>query len=100
MYNMSASSDYSSKSKESVGVDSITEGTSANCKEAIPLIEYIDAECLLADKAHDTDEIIEYLEKRKKWHEKPKVNKELSVEELKSLLEKAHQRINELEMAL
>ena len=31
---------------------------------------------------------------------KPKVNKELSVEELKSLLEKAHQRINELEMAL
>jgi transposase len=41
----------------------ITEGTSADCKEAIPLIEGINAECLLADKAYDTDEIIEYLEK-------------------------------------
>ena len=41
----------------------ITEGTSADCKEAIELIEGIDAEALLADKAYDTDEMIEYLEK-------------------------------------
>ena len=41
----------------------ITEGTSADCKEAIPLIEGVNAEWLLTDKAYDTDKIIEYLEK-------------------------------------
>ena len=35
-----------------------TEGTVADCSRALPLIEGIEAECLLADKAYDTNEII------------------------------------------
>ena len=38
----------------------ITEGTAADCGEAIALINGIDAEHLLADKAYDTNEIINY----------------------------------------
>ena len=38
----------------------ITEGTRADCKEAIHLIEGISAETLLADRGHDTDKIIAY----------------------------------------
>ena len=34
----------------------VTEGTVADCPQA-PLIEGIEAECLLADKAYDTNEI-------------------------------------------
>ena len=37
----------------------VTEGTVADCSQALPLIEGIDAECLLADKAYDTNEIID-----------------------------------------
>jgi transposase len=37
----------------------ITEGTRADCKEASKLIEGIDAEHLLADKAYDTNDIVE-----------------------------------------
>ena len=36
----------------------VTEGTVADCSQVLPLIEGIEAECLLADKAYDTNEII------------------------------------------
>ena len=36
----------------------VTGGTVADCSQALPLIKGIEAECLLADKAYDTDEII------------------------------------------
>ena len=36
----------------------VTAGTVADCSQALPLIEGIEAECLLADKAYDTNEII------------------------------------------
>jgi transposase len=38
----------------------ITKGTTADCTQAIPLIEGIIADSLLVDKAYDTNEIIEY----------------------------------------
>ena len=38
----------------------ITEGTRADCKEAIRLIENIPAEYLLADRGYDTKEVIEF----------------------------------------
>ncbi len=38
----------------------ITEGTRADCKEAIHLIQGISAENLLADRGYDTDEIVSY----------------------------------------
>ena len=36
----------------------VTEGTVADCTQALPLIEGISAECLLADKAYDTNAIV------------------------------------------
>ena len=36
----------------------VTEGTVADCRQALPLIEGIAAECLLADKAYDTNAIV------------------------------------------
>ena len=36
----------------------ITEGTRADCSEAIELIKDIDAEYLLADRGYDSDEIL------------------------------------------
>ena len=36
----------------------VTEGTVADCTQALALIENIEAQCLLADKACDTNEII------------------------------------------
>ena len=36
----------------------VTGGTAADCSLALPLIEGIEAECLLADKAYDTNAII------------------------------------------
>ena len=41
----------------------ITEGTRADCQEAVRLIENIPAEYLLADRGYDTDEIIDFAEK-------------------------------------
>ncbi len=38
----------------------ITEGTQADCTQAVHLIRGIDAENLLADKAYDTDEILAF----------------------------------------
>ncbi len=38
----------------------VTEGTRADCKEAVHLIEGISAEALLADRGYDTDEMITY----------------------------------------
>ena len=38
----------------------ITEGTRADCKEAVHLIQGINAENLLADRGYDTSEIISY----------------------------------------
>ncbi len=35
-----------------------TEGTAADCRQAVELIEGMDAECLLADKACDTNAIL------------------------------------------
>ena len=37
----------------------ITKGTTSDCSQAIPLIENIEADYLLADRAYDTNEIIE-----------------------------------------
>ena len=37
----------------------VTEGTRADCREACKLIEGIDAANLLADRAYDTNEIVE-----------------------------------------
>ncbi len=37
----------------------LTEGTTADCSQAISLIEGIQAEHLLADKGYDTNEIVE-----------------------------------------
>jgi transposase len=42
----------------------ITEGTTADCTQAGELIEGIDAEYLLADKAYDTDAIINQCQDR------------------------------------
>ena len=36
----------------------VTKGTVADCSLALPLIEGIEAQCLLADRAYDTNEII------------------------------------------
>ena len=38
----------------------ITEGTRADCQEALHLIEGISADALLADRGYDTDKIISY----------------------------------------
>jgi transposase len=38
----------------------ITKGTEADCKQAIPLIDGISAGALLADRAYDTNEIVEF----------------------------------------
>ena len=38
----------------------ITEGTRADCKEAVHLIEGISAEVLLADQGYDTNDILAY----------------------------------------
>ena len=38
----------------------ITEGTRADCKEAVHLIDGIDAQNLLADRGYDTSEIITF----------------------------------------
>ena len=38
----------------------VTEGTRADCKEAVHLIEGISAEILLADRGYDTNEILTY----------------------------------------
>ncbi len=40
----------------------ITDGTTADCTQAVPLIEGIDAAALLADKDYDSDAIVEYAE--------------------------------------
>ena len=38
----------------------VTEGTRADCKEAVHLIEGISAETLLADRGYDTNDILSY----------------------------------------
>ena len=38
----------------------VTEGTTADCKQAMPLIKGIVADVLIADRAYDTNEIIEF----------------------------------------
>lgn len=40
----------------------ITDGTTADCKQAEKLIDKISAEFLLADKAYDTNAIVEHCE--------------------------------------
>ena len=42
----------------------ITEGTAADCTQAIPLIEGISAQYLLADRGYDTDSIVCHAEQR------------------------------------
>ncbi len=36
----------------------LTQGTTADCSQAVPLIDGIEAEHLLADKGYDSDEIV------------------------------------------
>ena len=43
----------------------VTKGTEADCKQALPLIKDIVAETLIADKAYDTNDILEYANERK-----------------------------------
>ena len=38
----------------------VTEGTGADCKEAIHLMEGINADVLLADRGYDTNEIMRW----------------------------------------
>jgi len=38
----------------------LTAGTAADCTQALPLIDGINANCLMGDKAYDTNEIEEY----------------------------------------
>jgi len=38
----------------------VTDGTTADCTQALPLIEGLDAGALLADRAYDTDSIVSY----------------------------------------
>ena len=42
----------------------VTKGTEADCKQALPLIKGIVAEMLFADKAYDTNGIINYAAER------------------------------------
>ena len=42
----------------------VTEGTRADCKEAINLLKNLDARLLFADRAYDTNEILSYIAKR------------------------------------
>ena len=38
----------------------VTDGPRADCKEAIPLIQNLPCKVLLADRGHDSDEIVEH----------------------------------------
>ena len=40
----------------------VTSGTVADCTQALPLIEGLDAEILLADRGYDSDAIVSYAE--------------------------------------
>ena len=42
----------------------VTEGTRADCKEAINLLKNLDAKLVFADRAYDTNEILSYIAKR------------------------------------
>ena len=42
----------------------ISEGTCADCTQALPLVEGIDAQALFADRAYDTDAIIQQATKQ------------------------------------
>ena len=39
----------------------VTEGTRADCKEAINLLKNLDAKLVFADRAYDTNEILSYI---------------------------------------
>ena len=41
----------------------VTEGTRADCKEAINLLKNLDAKLLFADHAYDTNETLSYIAK-------------------------------------
>ena len=43
----------------------ITEGTTADCKLAITLVDGIPVETLIADKGYDTNEIVQFAEQNK-----------------------------------
>jgi transposase len=42
----------------------VTEGTTADCTQAIALIDGFDAEHLLADRGYDTNSILEHVERQ------------------------------------
>ena len=42
----------------------VTEGTRADCKEAVNLLKNLDAKLVFADRAYDTNEILFYIAKR------------------------------------
>ena len=42
----------------------VTEGTHADCKEAIKFLKNLDPKLAFADRAYDTNEILSYIAKR------------------------------------
>ena len=69
----------------------ITEGTTADCREAIKLIDGIDACHLLADKAYDTNEIIDYtISKHMEAVIPPKKNRKVQRDVDKALYKHRH----------
>jgi len=42
----------------------LTAGTVADCFQAVPLLEGLDAKALLADRGYDTNAILEYTQER------------------------------------
>ena len=42
----------------------VTDGTRADCKEAVKLLKNIDVKLLFADRAYDTNEILSYIARR------------------------------------
>ena len=56
----------------------ITDGTRADCKEAVALIDGFKARALLADRGYDTDEVVETaLRKGMQVNIPPKVNRKI-----------------------
>ena len=69
----------------------LTGGQKADCAQAIPLIEGLNFEALLADKGYDTNEIIAYVEgKRAKAVIPPKSNRIIQRDYDKELYKERH----------
>jgi transposase len=80
----------------------VTEGTRADCKEAENLIETLEANCLIADKGYDTNDIVTMaLERKMEVIIPPKRNRLLQREydtylyKMRHLVENAFMRMKE-----